>query len=155
MRTFVLKVILKEEEDGRWSASIPALPGCSIWGYSKQEALDNIKDAAEIYLEDMIDAGEGLPQPSEEIEFREDPAIAVSLGFTNSRVSLLENSSGHLNKMDSSTEDVKEVKGFIAILMDAVLSFIIIMLKIPYLLTPSGVSFKEQNGKRMTLDASV
>lgn len=79
MRTLVLKVALKEEEDGRWSASIPALPGCSSWGYSQQEALENIKDAAEIYIEDMIDAGEGLPQPSDEIELIEEPAIAVSL----------------------------------------------------------------------------
>lgn len=29
MKTFVLRVDLKEEEDGRWSSSIPALPGCS------------------------------------------------------------------------------------------------------------------------------
>jgi predicted RNase H-like HicB family nuclease len=79
MKTFVLKVALKEENDGRWSASIPALPGCSSWGYSKQEALDNIRDAAEIYMEDMIDAGEELPQPSNEIELLEEPAIAVSL----------------------------------------------------------------------------
>jgi predicted RNase H-like HicB family nuclease len=61
MKTLILKVKLKEEEDGRWSASIPALSGCSSWGYSKQEALNNIKDAAEIYIEDMIDAGEGIP----------------------------------------------------------------------------------------------
>jgi antitoxin HicB len=79
MKTFVLKVALKQEEDGRWSASIPALPGCSSWGYSNQEALDNIRDAAEIYIEDMIDAGEGLPQPSDEIELIEEPAVAVSL----------------------------------------------------------------------------
>ena len=58
MKTFVLKVGLKEEEDGRWSVSIPGLPGCSSWGYSRQEALNNIKDAAEIYIEDMIDAKE-------------------------------------------------------------------------------------------------
>jgi len=79
MKTFVLKVALKEEDDGRWSASILALPGCSSWGYSKQEALDNIRDAAEIYIEDMIDAGEELPQPSNEIELLEEPAIAVSV----------------------------------------------------------------------------
>jgi len=79
MKTFVLRVVLKEEEDGRWSASIPALPGCSSWGYSQQEALQNIKDAAEIYLEDMIDAGEELPQPSDEIKLIEEPAVAVSL----------------------------------------------------------------------------
>jgi len=79
MKTFVLKVVLKEEDDGRWSASILALPGCSSWGYSKQEALDNIKDAAEIYIEDMIDAGEGIPTPSDKIEVIDEPAVAVSL----------------------------------------------------------------------------
>ena len=47
--------------------------------YSRQEALNNIKDAAEIYIEDMIDAKEALPTPSGEIELREEPAIAVSL----------------------------------------------------------------------------
>lgn len=79
MKTLVLRVALKEEEDGRWSASIPSLPGCSSWGYSRQEALENIKDAAEIYLEDMIAAGEGLPAPSDEIEVINEPAVAVSL----------------------------------------------------------------------------
>lgn len=79
MKTFILKVDLKEEEDGRWSASIPALPGCSSWGYSKQEALGNIKDAAEIYIEDKIDAGEGIPAPSDKIEIIDEPAVAVSL----------------------------------------------------------------------------
>lgn len=79
MKTFVLRVDLKEEEDGRWSSSIPALPGCSSWGYSRQDALINIKDAAEIYIEDMVDAGEGLPAPSDKIEVIDEPAIAVSL----------------------------------------------------------------------------
>ncbi|MBW2341666.1 MAG: type II toxin-antitoxin system HicB family antitoxin [Deltaproteobacteria bacterium] len=88
MKTFVLRVDLKEEEDGRWSASIPTLPGCSSiptlpgcssWGYSRQDALMNIKDAAEIYIEDMVDAGEGLPTSSDKIEVINEPAIAVSL----------------------------------------------------------------------------
>jgi antitoxin HicB len=79
MKTLVLRVTLMEEDDGRWSASIPSLPGCSSWGYSPQEALANIKDAAQIYIDDMIDAGEGLPQPSDRIDLIEEPAIAVSL----------------------------------------------------------------------------
>jgi antitoxin HicB len=79
MKTYVLKVSLQEEEDGRWSASIPSLPGCTSWGYSCEEALTNIKDAAEIYIEDMIDAGEGLPSPSDKIEIIDEPAVAVSL----------------------------------------------------------------------------
>ncbi|GAF75286.1 unnamed protein product [marine sediment metagenome] len=79
MKTFVLRVDLKEEEDGRWSASIPTLPGCSSWGYSRQDALVNIKDAAEIYIEDMVEAREGLPTSSDKIEVINEPAIAVSL----------------------------------------------------------------------------
>ena len=79
MKTLILKVVLKEEEDGRWSASIPALAGCSSWGFSKQEALQNIKDAAEIYIEDMVDASEELPASSSTLEVIEGPAVAVSL----------------------------------------------------------------------------
>ena len=79
MKTLVLKVTLIEEADGRWSASIPVLPGCSSWGYSKQEALENIKDATEIYIEDMLAAGESLPIPSDAIEVINEPAIAISL----------------------------------------------------------------------------
>ena len=79
MKTFVLRVSLEKEEDGRWSASIPAPPGCASWGYSREEALSNIKDAAEVYIEDIIEAGEELPSPSDKIEIIDEPAVAVSL----------------------------------------------------------------------------
>ena len=79
MKTFVLQVDLKEEEDGRWSASIPSLPGCSSWGHSQQEALANIKDATEIYIEDMVESGEGFPIASESVEVIDEPAVAVSI----------------------------------------------------------------------------
>ncbi|MBI4723302.1 MAG: type II toxin-antitoxin system HicB family antitoxin [Candidatus Stahlbacteria bacterium] len=45
------KVIIEEENDGRYSASCPGLPGCYSWGHSKKEALENIKEAIEGYLE--------------------------------------------------------------------------------------------------------
>ncbi len=77
MKTFVLRVDLNEEEDGRWSVTVPTLPGCSSWGYSQQEALANIKDAAEIFIEDIIDAGEAFPSVPDKIEIIDEPAIAV------------------------------------------------------------------------------
>jgi len=49
-------------------------PGRSSWGYSEQEALANIKDAAEIYIEDMIDAGEAFPTESDNVEIIDQPA---------------------------------------------------------------------------------
>ena len=56
MKSYVFRVEMQEEEDGRWSAWIEALPGCAAWGYSKQEALQALQDAAEAYLEDMLEA---------------------------------------------------------------------------------------------------
>lgn len=68
MKTLVLQVSLIQEADDRWSSVVAGLPGCSSWGYSQQEALDNIKDAAEIYLEDLVDSGKGFPAPSDKIQ---------------------------------------------------------------------------------------
>ena len=79
MKTIILKVNLTNEEDGRWSATIPTLPGCSSWGYSEQEALANIKDAAEIFIEDIIDEGKVFPADSDNLEVLDQPAVAVSI----------------------------------------------------------------------------
>ena len=42
-------------EDGRdaWHASCPVLKGCHTWGYTRQEALANVLEAIELYLEDL------------------------------------------------------------------------------------------------------
>ncbi|MEW6667637.1 MAG: type II toxin-antitoxin system HicB family antitoxin [Thermodesulfobacteriota bacterium] len=79
MKTIIFKVDLTSDEDGRWSAAIPSLPGCSSWGYSQQEALANIRDAAEAYLEDMRDAEGSLPSIPSAIQVIDEPAVAVSV----------------------------------------------------------------------------
>ncbi len=53
------KAELERDDDGRWSAWIEALPGCAAWGYTREEALASLKDAATAYMEDRIEAGEG------------------------------------------------------------------------------------------------
>lgn len=40
------------EEDGGYSVSAPALPGCFSQGNTFEEAVKNIKEAIELYLED-------------------------------------------------------------------------------------------------------
>ena len=52
---------LEQDDDGRWSAWIDELPGCAAWGYTREEALAALEDAAIAYVEDMIDAGEAMP----------------------------------------------------------------------------------------------
>jgi predicted RNase H-like HicB family nuclease len=51
-----LQVILEpDEEEGGYVASIPALPGCFSEGDTLEEALANIREAAELYLESIAD----------------------------------------------------------------------------------------------------
>ncbi len=77
MKTYIFEVEIHREEDGRWSAWIEALPGCTAWGYNREEALAAIKDAAEAYVEDMLDAGEELPQ--EGMKGVEAPVVTFTL----------------------------------------------------------------------------
>lgn len=57
-------VILEREADGGYVVSVPALPGCVSQGDHRAEALDNIREAIRLYLDDCIGAGE--PVPSED-----------------------------------------------------------------------------------------
>lgn len=45
--------VFEPEEVGGYSVAIPALPGCVSQGETFEEALVNIKEAAELYLEDL------------------------------------------------------------------------------------------------------
>ena len=50
-----LKVVLEPSEEGGFTAYVPSLPGCISEGDSKDEALTNIKEAIELYLEPVED----------------------------------------------------------------------------------------------------
>lgn len=43
-------VVLEEAEEGGYTVIVPALPGCISEGDSYDEALENIKDAIQLYL---------------------------------------------------------------------------------------------------------
>jgi predicted RNase H-like HicB family nuclease len=50
-----LKIILEPSEDGGYTAIVPSLPGCISEGDTKEEALENIREAIELYLEPVED----------------------------------------------------------------------------------------------------
>ena len=50
-----LKVILELSNDGGYTVYVPSLPGCISEGDTKEEALSNIKEAIELYLEPVED----------------------------------------------------------------------------------------------------
>lgn len=46
-------VVLEQDEDGFWVAEVPAMPGCLSQGNTREEALGNIREAIEGWLEVM------------------------------------------------------------------------------------------------------
>jgi predicted RNase H-like HicB family nuclease len=46
-----VKVLIRPEAVGGYSVSVPALPGCYSEGDTREEALANIREAAELWLE--------------------------------------------------------------------------------------------------------
>jgi predicted RNase H-like HicB family nuclease len=53
------QVTIDRDEDGIWVVECPAIPGCVSQGTTKQEALENIKEAISLCLE--VRAEMGLP----------------------------------------------------------------------------------------------
>ena len=60
------RVLLEQDEDGVFVAQVPTLPGCLTQGGSRREALDNIRDAIEIYLESLESHDDAIPPSIEE-----------------------------------------------------------------------------------------
>jgi predicted RNase H-like HicB family nuclease len=46
-----LKVVLEPSEEGGFTVHVPSLPGCISEGQTREEALRNIKEAIQLYLE--------------------------------------------------------------------------------------------------------
>ena len=62
------RVLIEQDEDGAFVAQVPSLPGCVSQGSSRNEALANIREAIEGYLESLRVHDEPIPPAiSEEI----------------------------------------------------------------------------------------
>jgi len=62
------KVVIEKGEDGYYVVTVPSLPGCISQGKTKEEALENIKEAIELYLEVLQDKELGKMQKAEVVE---------------------------------------------------------------------------------------
>lgn len=61
-------VTIDRDEDGVWVVECPAVPGCVSQGESKEQALENIKDAIKLCLEVRAERGLPLSIESRQIE---------------------------------------------------------------------------------------
>ncbi len=63
------KIQLRKENEGGYTVIVPALPGCVTYGESIDEAIEMAKEAIELYLEELEERGEPIPDDSETLEY--------------------------------------------------------------------------------------
>lgn len=60
---FSLAIAYEREEDGRWLADIPELPGVTAYGSSKRKATAAVQALALRLIADRLEHGEAVPGP--------------------------------------------------------------------------------------------
>jgi antitoxin HicB len=55
------KILYKKDEDGKYTAIVPELPGCISCGNTKKAAMKNVEKAIEEYLESLAMHKESIP----------------------------------------------------------------------------------------------
>lgn len=56
------QVIMYGGDDGYWVVECPSLPGCVSQGETKAEAIDNIREAIDLYIETLENDALPIPQ---------------------------------------------------------------------------------------------
>ena len=67
MYTFTIQ--LHEEAEGGYTVVVPALPGCITFGENINEAKIMAKEAIELYIEELKERGESIPDNSNTLEY--------------------------------------------------------------------------------------
>jgi predicted RNase H-like HicB family nuclease len=65
------QVVLHKDESGYWVAEVPSLPGCNSQGKTREEALENIREAIDLYLSVLADENEPIPDDTRTVEIVE------------------------------------------------------------------------------------
>jgi predicted RNase H-like HicB family nuclease len=66
MREYQYTIILHpDSEQGGYTVTVPALPGCITEGDTKEEAIAMAKEAIQLYIESLIDDNQPIPEERE------------------------------------------------------------------------------------------
>lgn len=87
MKTYIFKVVLQKDkwpdepdEKAIWRAYVPVLPAAHAWGDTQQEALENLKNAVDLIIQDLVERGEKIPEePEQYVQTRDEPLVAVTV----------------------------------------------------------------------------
>lgn len=62
----MVRIFIKRDEDGIFVSEVPELPGCISQGNTREEAIDNIKDAISGYMASLKKHNEPIPFATDE-----------------------------------------------------------------------------------------
>jgi predicted RNase H-like HicB family nuclease len=57
-----LVIEIEQEEDGRWIAEVPTLPGVLAYGSTRDEAIARVKTLSLRVMADRLENGESVPE---------------------------------------------------------------------------------------------
>ena len=66
---YTYKIHLQKESEGGFTVTVPVLPGCITYGENVDEALTMAKEAIELYIEELKERGEPIPDNSNTLEY--------------------------------------------------------------------------------------
>lgn len=66
---YTYKIHLHKEPEGGFTVSVPVLPGCITYGKDVDEAIAMAKEAIELYIEELQERGETIPDDSNTLEY--------------------------------------------------------------------------------------
>jgi predicted RNase H-like HicB family nuclease len=63
------KIHLHKEDEGGFTVIVPALPGCITYGEDVDDAIAMAKEAIELYIEELQERGEAIPDDNNTLEY--------------------------------------------------------------------------------------
>lgn len=63
------RILLKQEPEGGYTVTVPALPSCITYGADVSEAIEMAQEAVELYLESLKAHGEPIPSEKDTLEY--------------------------------------------------------------------------------------
>ena len=69
MKQNTYRVLLNKEPEGGYTVIVPTLPGCVTYGETIDEAVINVKEAIELYIESLKAHGETIPSEENTFEY--------------------------------------------------------------------------------------
>lgn len=63
------KILLNKEPEGTYTVSVPALLGCITYGDTVEHGIQMAKEAIELYIEELKERGEKIPDDSGTLEY--------------------------------------------------------------------------------------